>query len=87
MRKNSSPEASLTRLPSGKAKHIHRENHANSGHTSLINSFISDATDKSDENKCNGLGCNEIATVELSLKIENKSIPIFVCQGCRVKFE
>ena len=53
-------------------------NTANSKSTLLNNSFTSDT--------CNCLGCNELADTEISLKIGEKSITLFVCSKCKCKF-
>ena len=50
-------------------------NITNSKSALLNNSFTSNTQDKI----CNCLGCNELADTEISLKIGEKSITIFVC--------
>ena len=44
---------------------------------------------KDDKNHsiCAALGCNDFATIEISLKIQDKSIMILVCERCKSKFE
>ena len=58
-------------------------NIANSKSALINNSFTSDTQDK----VCNALGCNELADTEISLKIGEKSITIFVCDNCEYKFK
>ena len=43
---------------------------------------------KDDKNRsiCNALGCNNLATMEIPLKIKDKSIMILVCERCKSKF-
>jgi hypothetical protein len=36
---------------------------------------------------CAAFGCNKLATIEIPLKIQNKSIMILVCERCKSKFE
>lgn len=50
-------------------------NIANSKSALLNNPFTSETQEKI----CNCLGCNEYADTEISLKIGEKSITIFVC--------
>ena len=47
--------------------------------------FLKD--DKNHSSICNALGCYELATIEISLKIQDKSIVIHVCERCKSKFE
>jgi len=44
---------------------------------------------KDDKNHsiCGALGCNALGTLEISLKIQDKSIMILVCERCKSKFE
>ena len=49
----------------------------------LNNSFTSNIQEKI----CNALGCSQLAGTEISLKIGEKSITIFVCERCKAKFE
>ncbi|HSF49747.1 MAG TPA: hypothetical protein VLA74_03225 [Nitrososphaeraceae archaeon] len=58
-------------------------NTANSKSTLLNNSF----TSNTHEEICNCLGCSQLADTEISLKIGEKSITIFVCENCKPKFE
>ena len=58
-------------------------NIADSKSTLLNNSFTSNTQEKI----CNCLGCYELADTEISLKIGEKSITIFVCENCKAKFE
>ncbi len=57
-------------------------NTANSKSTLLNNSFTSNTQDKI----CNCLGCSQIANINISLKIGEKSITILVCESCKHKF-
>ena len=36
---------------------------------------------------CNSLGCHNKATVRIVLPVGSKSLTIFVCENCRLKFE
>ena len=56
---------------------------ANSKSVLVNNSFTSYTQDKI----CNCLGCNRFADIEISLKIGEKSIIIFVCDDCKHKFK
>lgn len=58
-------------------------NIANSKSALVNNSFTSDTQEKI----CNCLGCNELADIEISLKIGEKSITLFVCSKCKCKFQ
>ena len=58
-------------------------NTANSKSALLNNPLTSNTQDKI----CNCLGCNNLADTEISLKIGEKSITIFVCEGCKYKFK
>lgn len=58
-------------------------NIANSKLPVLNNSFTSNTQDKI----CNALGCHVLASNEITLKIGEKSITIFVCESCKPKFE
>ena len=58
-------------------------NTANSKSALFNNSFTANTQEKI----CNCLGCNELAYTEISLKIGEKSITIFVCGNCKPKFE
>ena len=44
---------------------------------------------KDDKNHsiCAAFGCNELGTIEISLKINDKSITILVCKDCKYKFK
>ncbi|HKO40599.1 MAG TPA: hypothetical protein VJU85_05005 [Nitrososphaeraceae archaeon] len=44
---------------------------------------------KDDKNHsiCAALGCHDLGTIEISLKIQDKSIIIIVCERCKSKFE
>ena len=44
---------------------------------------------KDDKNHsiCAALGCDALGTIEISLKIQDKSIMIIVCERCKSKFE
>jgi hypothetical protein len=44
---------------------------------------------KEDKNHsiCAALGCNALGTIGVSLKIQDKSIMILVCERCKSKFE
>ena len=44
---------------------------------------------KDDKNHsiCAALGCNALGTIEISLKINDKSITILVCEDCKYKFK
>jgi hypothetical protein len=57
-------------------------NIANSKSTLINNSFTPDIQDKI----CNALGCHLLATNKISLKIDQKSVTIFVCERCKSKF-
>ena len=43
---------------------------------------------KDDKNHsiCAAFGCNAVGTIEISLKINDKSIIILVCEDCKYKF-
>jgi transcription elongation factor Elf1 len=56
---------------------------ANSNSALINNSFTSNTQDKI----CNCLGCNELAGTEISLKIGEKSITIYICSKCEYKFK
>jgi hypothetical protein len=55
---------------------------ANSKSALVNNSFT-----YTQEKICNCLGCNELADIEISLKIGEKSITLFVCSKCKCKFQ
>ena len=57
-------------------------NTANSKSTLLNNSFTSDT-----DNICNCLGCNELASIEILLKVSEKTIRLLVCSKCECKFQ
>jgi hypothetical protein len=44
---------------------------------------------KDDKNHsiCAAFGCNAVGTIEISLKINDKSITILVCKDCKYKFK
>jgi transcription elongation factor Elf1 len=58
-------------------------NIANSNSALFNNSFTSDIQEKI----CNCLGCNELADIEKSLKIREKSVTISICRKCEYKFK
>ena len=45
------------------------------------------AKDDKNHSICAALGCNKLATIEIPLKIQDKSIMIVVCERCKSKFE
>jgi len=45
------------------------------------------AKDDKNHSICGALGCNALGTLEISLKIQDKSIMILVCERCKSKFE
>lgn len=44
---------------------------------------------KDDKNHsiCAAFGCNALGTIEISLKLNDKSITILVCKDCKDKFK
>ena len=44
---------------------------------------------KDDKNHsiCAAFGCNALGTIEISLKVNDKSIIILVCEDCKYKFK
>jgi alpha-galactosidase len=58
-------------------------NITNNNSALVNNSFTSNIQEKI----CNCLGCHEFAEDKISLKIGEKSITIFVCENCKLKFE
>ena len=58
-------------------------NIANSKSALVNNSFTSDIQDKI----CNCLGCYRFANTKISLKLDEKSITILVCEDCKYKFK
>ena len=44
---------------------------------------------KDDKNHsiCAAFGCEELGTIEICLKINDKSITILVCEDCKYKFK
>jgi hypothetical protein len=55
--------------------------------STLVNNSFSNSEMKNEDKICNALGCPLLATNEISLKIGEKSIKIFVCESCKPKFE
>ena len=55
--------------------------------SALLNNSFSSKTQVNENKICNALGCNELADIEITLKIGEKSITIIVCKNCKSKFE
>ena len=53
----------------------------------LLNNSFSAKTQANEKKICNALECYELAFTKISLKIDKKSITIFVCKNCKPKFE
>ena len=55
--------------------------------SALLNNSFSSKTQANENKICNALGCYELAFTKISLKIDKKSLTIFVCKNCKTKFE
>ena len=51
--------------------------------SALVNNSFTDIQDKI----CNCLGCYRFANTKISLKLDEKSITILVCEDCKYKFK
>jgi hypothetical protein len=49
--------------------------------------IILSSKDDKNHSICAAFGCNALGTIEISLKLNDKSIIILVCKDCKYKFK